>query len=264
VTKHDDDRTLIRRPLLVPSPLQKYMPGEICMEMREHVLLASLGDEGIEDNYAFVYGPVVATEVLAMAESFFRQTTYSIVVESGMADLLDELLTRQGWPIDEDVPSLLLTPIPDAPRFAPGLDIRSVSTEQEYADFMRVSETGRRWVPSLQAATDPDVCLCVGYWQGTPIATSRISCLGDVGEINGVVTDERYRRNGFGTAMTWAAIEAGKQRSCTSIVLSATDLGYPVYVKMGFVPVCNIRTYLKPESSVSTTSADLTHARRDN
>jgi hypothetical protein len=30
---------------------------------------------------------------------------------------------------------------------------------------------------------------------------------------------------------------------CGAFVLGASEMGYPVYVKMGFAPVCTMRTY---------------------
>jgi hypothetical protein len=33
------------------------------------------------------------------------------------------------------------------------------------------------------------------------------------------------------------------------MTLTASAMGYPVYVAMGFVPVCTIRTYLPPSAA---------------
>jgi hypothetical protein len=38
----------------------------------------------------------------------------------------------------------------------------------------------------------------------------------------------------------------GVRRGCTAVTLNATELGLPVYLKMGFVPVCTHRSYLSP------------------
>ena len=159
-------------------------------------------------------------------------------------DALEEWLQTNGWIVCEDEPQMILRPIPRVDLPATELTIEVVENERQYEDFMRVSETGRRWVPSLQAATDPQVALLVGSYQGQTIATSRLSCLGEIGNIHGVVTDPKFRRRGFGTAMTWAAIAEARKRGCTSIVLSASEMGYPVYRRMGFQTVCRFRIYV--------------------
>lgn len=256
MTARIDTRTLVRRPLLVPTPLQRYLPGPTRTEQHEHALFSASGGAGNEANYVAVFGPIEPERLFVEAELFFDSADYSVIVESCAAAAVEDQLVRLGWIVDEDEPSLILTPIPQPPKSVTGLEIRPVASDAEFDHFMTISQTGRRWVPTLEAATDPRVCLLVGYWDGIAIATSRINILGDVGEINGVATDPAYRRRGFGTEMTWAAVAAGAKRGCAAIVLSASELGYPVYVRMGFVPVCNYRTYVRPAESLSTTSAD--------
>jgi predicted GNAT family acetyltransferase len=98
-------------------------------------------------------------------------------------------------------------------------------------------------VPSAEAARDPRVAVLVGYLDGEAVATSRVSRHGDVADIMGVVTRPEHRRRGYGTAMTWAAVAAARAMGCGAFVLGASEMGYPVYVKMGFAPVCTMRTY---------------------
>ncbi|HET8631928.1 MAG TPA: hypothetical protein VFL91_31265 [Thermomicrobiales bacterium] len=35
-------------------------------------------------------------------------------------------------------------------------------------------------------------------------------------------------------------------RGCRAATLTASEMGYPVYVRMGFAPVGTFRTYLRP------------------
>ena len=44
--------------------------------------------------------------------------------------------------------------------------------------------------------------------------------------------------------MTWAVLAEGARRGCVSAMLTATPMGYPVYVRMGFQPVVVFRTYM--------------------
>ena len=63
----------------------------------------------------------------------------------------------------------------------------------------------------------------------------------------GVVTHPEFRRRGYGTALTWAAIAAARAMGARAALLGATPLGYPVYLKMGFTPICTMRTYEPPD-----------------
>ncbi|MDQ2783463.1 MAG: GNAT family N-acetyltransferase [Chloroflexota bacterium] len=241
-----DLRSIVRTPLRVPSPLQRYRPAPGRHVIHDDLVLTASGGAGPDFNSAFVLGPMPPERVFALADGFFDATGYAIVVEADTAQPIEEAIRAQGWRLDEEEPALALAPIPAPPPSSPGLTIRLVTTESGLADFMAISGTGRRWIPSLAAALDPAVALLVGYDGDEPVATSRLTCYDDVGDINGVVTSPTHRRCGFGTAMTWAAITEGTRRGCVAMTLTATAMGYPVYRRMGFVPVCTYRTYVPP------------------
>ncbi|HEU5423989.1 MAG TPA: GNAT family N-acetyltransferase [Nitrolancea sp.] len=243
-----DPRSIVRTPLLLPSSLEQYYEktGPARRAADGDVILIATGWDAPDGNIAVVLGPAASERVFALADEFFGGEPYSVIVESESAAPVEASLRAAGWELDEDEPALFLQPVPAPPPPPADLDIRLVTTEAELADFMEVSGTGQRWVPSLAAARDPGVALLVGYVQGKPVATARINLLGRVGEINGVGTLPAYRRRGYGTAMTWAAIAEGVRRGCDAITLSASEMGYSVYRRMGFVPVCRYRTYLPP------------------
>ncbi len=244
----DTLRSIVRAPLLIPSPLERYRPEPGRHAIHDDLALTAGGRPGPDFNSAFVFGPVPPERVFALADAFFDATGYAIVVESGSAQPVEEAIRAQGWRLDEEEPALALAPVPTSPPPPTGLTIRLVTTEAEFADFMAVSRTAHRWIPSLDAARDPAVALFIGYAGNAAVATSRIARHGDVGDITGVVTLPAHRRRGFGAAMTWAAIAEGARRGCTAMTLTATEMGYPVYVRMGFAPVCVYRTYLPPEA----------------
>jgi GNAT superfamily N-acetyltransferase len=119
-----------------------------------------------------------------------------------------------------------------------------VQDEQALAAFRSITRMAPQTIPSLVAAMDPAVALLVGYLDEEPVTTGRLSCLGDVAEVNSVTTKPGYERRGYGTAMTWAVLAEGARRGCVTAILTATKMGYPVYRRMGFVPLAVYRTYL--------------------
>ncbi len=249
----NDLRAIVHTPLIHPSPLERYRPNPSRHARHGDLVLTAGGLSGPDYNAALVLGPVPPDTVFAQADAFFAGTGgYSVVVEVETAREMDTALRRDGWEVDEEEPALALPTIPPAvPAPPPDLTIRRVTTDAGFADFMAVSRTGSYWIPSLAAATDPAVALFVGYCDGVPVAVSRITCYPGnpgVGDINGVATADAFRRRGFGTALTWAAIAEGARRGCTAMTLNATEMGYPVYLRMGFQPVCTYRAYVPPEA----------------
>ena len=243
-----DHRALVRVPLITPPPMQRYHQRQARVEAHEGFALLDLGGPGAAVNCISVYSEPEPERVVELARAFFGSAGFDVIVESETATAFEARLKQQGWRLDEEEPAMLLTPIPDIPDMSAEADIREVTTEATLADFMRITNTGQRWIPSLKAATDPNVALFVGYVDNLPVATSRINCLGEVGDINGVETERAYRRRGIGTAMTWAAVAAGRDRGCSAITLSASEMGFPVYRRMGFEPICVYRTYIPPVS----------------
>jgi len=192
-----DLRALVHAPLLTPSPLQRYRTEPGRHTVYDNLVLTAYGGPGPDANTAIVLGPVPPERVFALADAFFDATGYAVIVEMESAQPMDEAVRARGWHLDEEEPALVLSPIPDSPPPPPGLTIRLVTTETEFADFMAVSRTGYRWIPSLEAATDSGVALFVGYMQGEAVAASRLTCQSGVGDINGVVTLDAHRRRGF-------------------------------------------------------------------
>jgi GNAT superfamily N-acetyltransferase len=245
-----DLRVIARAQMLIPSPLERYrgMHSRRVVRADVHIALYGGGTPELDFNYVFVLGPASPAMVFREADAFFGSAGgYIIAVEVESAPAVVSALEADGWQMDEEEPALVLPALPATIPPPPAeLAIRRVADETGLADFRAITSTGTQILPSLAAATDPGVACFVGYVAGVPAATSRLVCLRDTAEITGVVTQPAFRRRGYGTALTWAAIVEGAVRGCTATTLTATPLGYPVYIRMGFQPICTYRTYLPP------------------
>jgi ribosomal protein S18 acetylase RimI-like enzyme len=243
-------RAIVHAALLAPSPLDRYRPGPSRQATHGPVALWTGGDRGPHFNAVLVLGPAPAEQVFALAGAFFDDPTgYSIILDAEVAGAaVEDGLRARGWRLDEEEPALVLSSLPASlPPAPPELVIRPVVDAAGFADFQTVSETPPVFLPSLAAALDPAVGLFVGYVEGRPVATSRLTCLGPIAEITGVSTVPAARRRGYATALTWAALAAARERGCEVATLTASAMGYPVYLRMGFRPVGLFRTYLPPE-----------------
>ena len=50
-----------------------------------------------------------------------------------------------------------------------------------------------------------------------------------------------HRRRGLGAQLTWRAAARAKDRGMRTVALHASELGEPVYTRLGFKPVSNIK-----------------------
>ena len=95
----------------------------------------------------------------------------------------------------------------------------------------------------------PPFCLA-GKVNGELVATATLVRYGEaIAWVGMVLVDAAHRRRGYGTAMTWAALREAAARGAVAATLTATAMGYPIYIKMGFIPVCTFRTYRSPDPS---------------
>jgi GNAT superfamily N-acetyltransferase len=74
----------------------------------------------------------------------------------------------------------------------------------------------------------------VGTIDGNVVATGQGVANGSVGWVGSIFVDARLRRQGLGRAMTEQVCRGLESAGCRTLGLIASDLGRPIYEKMGF------------------------------
>jgi GNAT superfamily N-acetyltransferase len=85
--------------------------------------------------------------------------------------------------------------------------------------------------------------LLVGLDRGEPVAASRLFCAAGVAGIYHVATLPEARGQGFGTAVTLAALRAGRDLGYRVAILTASGEGYSLYLRLGFRTVTHADIY---------------------
>jgi GNAT superfamily N-acetyltransferase len=137
-------------------------------------------------------------------------------------------------------PVMALRPPPATPVPAAGVSVRAVEDERVLEQFVRATiDAGDAepivrgmYVPSF--VLDPDVRLLVSALDGKPVGSAIAIRTGDTAGVYAVETRPAARRRGVGTAVTWAAVDAGRAWGCSMVVLQSSDMGFGVYSAMGF------------------------------
>jgi len=93
---------------------------------------------------------------------------------------------------------------------------------------------------------EPDMVHYVGFVDGAPVATAMRFSSQRVATVANVSTIPAYRRRGIGEAMTWRAALDGRAAGCVASYLQASEMGFPIYQRMGYRHVLTHRGWLSP------------------
>jgi ribosomal protein S18 acetylase RimI-like enzyme len=121
------------------------------------------------------------------------------------------------------------------------LRIEEVCDKEILADNVLMVAEAFAWEPAQLAEVfqpallgEPGWFGFVGYEGGTPVAASQLITHDGTGGLYYVAVHSRYRRKGYGEAITRAAVEKARTKGCDLVVLTASPDGYPVYQHLGF------------------------------
>jgi GNAT superfamily N-acetyltransferase len=202
-------------------------------------------------NGAFAAGKSTDPEATVSATlDFFaeRNLPFLLWVRAGGDDDLVQAARAAGLRDAGGPPLMILPVIEGIPEPPFDLDVRIAASPDELNDHATVVSGGfgmpiefARVVLTAALLDDPDAAMAVGYVAGEPVTTALLARSGDTAGVYNVATLDRHRGRGYGEAATWAVIAEGEHRGCTHAVLQSSDVGYPLYTRMGFMDVGRYR-----------------------
>ncbi len=240
-----DDRTLHACDVNWRWAQTAFLASSVRGEVAEgrDAFLSHCGFPAPEFNLAHLKAPVRDLgRALEACAAFYaaRGLPYAVVLRADRAGGCAAELLRRGYSPGAPTPGMLLEPIrirePDSE-----LEIEPVETPSQLEDFQRTAFEGFGLPAALapefltQAFLDlPGVALYTGRVAAEPVCTSALVVTPGVAGIYWVATRPGWRGHGFGEAVTWAAVAGGLAAGCRVASLQASDMGRPVYQRMGF------------------------------
>lgn len=166
---------------------------------------------------------------------------HQAVIRSSLGDGIAAHLEARGYRRDAWLePVMAIEPPERIPPPAAGVTVDAIEDEAALEDFIMhmvasgVPEPMARAMYPPKLVADPDVRCFVARLDGRPMGNSLAVRTGDTSGVYAVGTRAEARRRGVGTAATWAAVQAGRDWGCTTVVLQSSDMGHGVYARMGF------------------------------
>lgn len=208
-------------------------------------------------NIAFITRTLAEPESqIARAVMYFddAQVPCIVRVREGVDPAAERAADALGLPYSDSVPGMVLPSLAGVPpNNTPGLIIKTAANDVTLdhhraliaQNFDLPRAMGERYVPAAIVAV-PDVALYVGYCDGVPVATSALIATHRVAGVYNVTCSREYRRRGFGEAITWHAVREGARIGCVMASLQSSEMGKPVYARMGFEEMISYRTFHRP------------------
>ena len=178
-----------------------------------------------------------------------------------MADLALELPADHG-----PLPGMALVPIPDwDPPSVEGLDIRPVADAAGLEDHIVTAAAGfgmpeamLRSIVALDLWRKPGRTVYVGYVDGEPVTTGLGARTGRTIGVYNISTIESARKRGYGEAMTARVAADGLAAGCDVATLQASDMGRPIYERLGYRTVVEYDWYGETTTPASEEASEPT------
>jgi GNAT superfamily N-acetyltransferase len=168
------------------------------------------------------------------------------LTRAGLARAGEETSTpgMVAFPIDHDAIAV---------HSAPELEIRRVTDAAGIDAHRQAVTAGFGSDPAVALGTAcpdlldrPECVVYVGYADGAPVISGLGWRTGRTVGVYSIATIESARRRGYGAAMTARAVADGVVAGCDVAALQASEMGRPIYERLGFRTVVRYAAYIDP------------------
>ncbi len=211
-------------------------------------------DGGIPEVPAFdcaiPVGPPLLSGDLAAVASWYGGRRHSLLARADRDGALIDEARRRGYRLEAtDGAYALAGPATSAAR-PEGLEVVEVSEAALIEEYGRVGWAAEGLAPVgiaiARRARSLGFALLLGLHRGAPCATSLAAVHGSVVGVYNVAVAPELRRRGIGSAMTAAAVEAGRRRGATAGYLRARPEIAGLYERLGFRKAFDYALLLRP------------------
>jgi GNAT superfamily N-acetyltransferase len=226
------------------------------IERRDGLLLVGPAAVLPRYNAAFAYEtPADPRATIAAGVAFFAAlgSRWMLKASGAAADALDAAARTAGM-VHEQEPGMLLTALGDAAApaslaIAPVEDVASLWTFDQtmqagFESTLPIAEPAVMDAGTLVRV--PELRFFLGHCDGAPVATATLFARDGVACIADISVVPAYRRRGFGAAITAHALTEGRKQGCAIAYLEASELGAPVYRRLGFRDAVVCHGWLSP------------------
>jgi len=208
-------------------------------------------------NPVFVTRPLGRPEqALRRAVEYFddRGLPFIVRVREGLDERTERTCEDTGLPYRDTLPGMALSPLSVVEDRAAPVEIKVVEDAAGFAQFVTIMAECFHLDPDMTARMlrprlldIPDSRWYLGYVDGQPAGAAALIMSHRVAGVHYVGTREAFRGRGIGEATTRRAVREGAAAGCLFSSLQASQMGRPVYERIGFRTITGYKTFVRPE-----------------
>jgi GNAT superfamily N-acetyltransferase len=197
-----------------------------------------------------------ATVLDAVTQAQAQGIDFVVRLRRGMDDRFIPTLTQAGLeakPPETATPGMVAFPIDHdaiARQAVPELDIQRVTDPAGIDAHRQTATAGFGADPALAQGNvcaslldRPGCVVYVGYAEGDPVVSGLGWRSGRTIGVYSIATIASARRRGYGAAMTARVVADGALAGCDIAALQASEMGRPIYERLGFRTVITYDAY---------------------
>lgn len=176
-----------------------------------------------------------------------QEVPFDLIVADDVLDEVEPILHRAGFERIGTEPGMVLESLDSIPANETSVTLLEATETDHFEDVASVFSTvfglslelsRRVFRPRPQGPLEADAWTSIlGRVNGDPASCGTFVRTGEVVGVYGIAVKEEYRRQGIGEATTWEVLRSGGDAGGRIGVLLSTEMGYPLYEKMGFRPI---------------------------
>ena len=195
----------------------------------------------------------------AVIQARAQRADFVVRLRHGIDDRFIPTLTDAGLEVaapETAIPGMVAFPIDHhaiANRGVRELDIRRVTDAAGIDAHREAATAGFGADPAVAQETvcanllnRPDCVVYVGYADGDPVVSGLGWRTGRTIGVYSIATIPSARRRGYGAAMTARVVADGALAGCDVAALQASEMGRPIYERLGFRTVITYVAYANP------------------
>jgi len=208
-------------------------------------------------NGVWTLGDTPVSAVSAAVESLEAEGLPApVLVREGRSPSIETAAPELGFVLEDRIPLMVSTPAELVTETIDGVELVEVTDDEGLDDARRVVEAGfgvpdgllrPLYVPPL--TDDPDFTTTLARTIDGPVCTAQTMRRGDDVGIYSVATPDPHRGRGYGGALTAWATAYSFAAGASFAYLQSSEMGVPVYRRIGFRQVDMCAVYTRPALS---------------